>query len=611
MIEVKLTVELVLQGPVLTRSSAPGQPGVDSPMCHDRAGNYCFPYSLIRGRLSQSWKELDEATGGACRAPIAELLGAGSGDVIKDAAGSFEPQRARLSFTDFTHRDGAGDPGRTFRVPRDPAREAAREGSIQVIETPFPAGARVSFEGTIGYIAANRAEADSIRDFIETGLRWTTSFGAERTIGFGQLLEVKIARTEREIICTPPAVTGAPPPEFLDIAITPEAPFCLARRQYKRNLFESADVIPGGALRAAVASTIRDMLRLPSTAMVDGQLPAPWQELGRYFNEVRFLHAFPAPHYSERRPVVAPQSLAYYHENGKQFRDLALCEKPLVLMSPPEAPAFRIDWKDDTETRLDTRCGWNRPVREVRVHTKISREQRRPEDGQLYAYEMVVPQGHWWLARLDFSNITDAAARGAVIAHLRAILALGLRKLGKTKAAAAVEELAGIPPAVGSKPDAIDHRWIITLQTPAIICDPAGLNETSGEAELTVAYDDAFDKLSDSSLVLERYFARQSLAGGYLVRRFQAGRPYNPFLLTDAGSVFVLKATGPEDKARKVIDRWLKHGLELPPWAEDRYGSDYRTCPFLPEDGFGEVAVNLPCHTELKPSPEEVSNAIC
>ena len=98
-----------------------------------------------------------------------------------------------------------------------------------------------------------------------------------------------------------------------------------------------------------------------------------------------------------------------------------------------------------------------------------------------------------------------------------------------------------------------------------------------------------------------RFFASQSLAGGYQVLRFQANKPYNPFLLTDPGSVFVLRASGDIASAQASIAQWLHAGLSLPGWAQARYGNHWRTCPFLPEDGFGEVAVNLPCHVEKKP----------
>ena len=65
---------------------------------------------------------------------------------------------------------------------------------------------------------------------------------------------------------------------------------------------------------------------------------------------------------------------------------------------------------------------------------------------------------------------------------------------------------------------------------------------------------------------LVRFFARQRLAGGYLVLRHQPGKPYNPFLVTEAGSVFVLRPRpGKGDDANKRLDDWLEHGLPLPP----------------------------------------------
>ena len=92
MLEVTFTIRLTLQGPILTQATAIGAIGIDAPMARDSAGQYYLPFSLVRGRLRQSWAELNEATADALPAQgeIDDLLGPSPGKII-----GREPQRGR------------------------------------------------------------------------------------------------------------------------------------------------------------------------------------------------------------------------------------------------------------------------------------------------------------------------------------------------------------------------------------------------------------------------------------------------------------------------------------------------------------------------------------
>jgi hypothetical protein len=172
----------------------------------------------------------------------------------------------------------------------------------------------------------------------------------------------------------------------------------------------------------------------------------------------------------------------------------------------------------------------------------------------------------------------------------------------------------GQDPVSLSNPLPHDGLWIVTLQTPALLCDPDQLDETSGQKELRGVYEESWKQLSDNSLKLERYFVRQRLSGGtYLHGRFgQTKDLYRPYLLTEEGSVFVLKAVeGCEAQAEQQIRKWLACGLPLPAWAVDRYARNaqakdrWRYCPFLPENGYGEIAINLGIHWQKQPQEGE------
>jgi hypothetical protein len=223
------------------------------------------------------------------------------------------------------------------------------------------------------------------------------------------------------------------------------------------------------------------------------------------------------------------------------------------------------------------------------------------------------------LSAVDLSRI-DKVERPAVVKELNEIIGSGLRGLGKTKAQAEMTTLkkGTIMPAHHSSSDPVDGCWIISLQTPALLFDPTfqlvnqpKSNDLENGGGLFAAYAEVWKQLSNDSLMLVRFFAQQQLAGGwYLHRRFQSGKPYNPFVLTDAGSVFVLKAaTEKEVEARRWIDEWLSFGLPLPGWAvneryarEGKLGSHWTNCPYLPENGYGEINVNMSVHFEKRPA---------
>ncbi len=607
MIDATLSVDLILMGPVLSRATEIGNPGIDTPMArlHEK-GPFCIPASLVRGCLRQSLEELESIGFSLLPFTVTELFGAESGNGSNTLT-SFEPARRRLNFTDFALTKKETDmvaPRSRTRIDR--ARGSAMKMALQVMEMPLKAGEQGTFSGRVSYWAKDAAEAATIQDKILTGLRWTTSFGGERTSGYGRLIEVN-SRLDSRMVQAVSFSSAVTVPQLLGLAVRPYAPFCLSKRRTTGNLFESEDFISGSAIRGSLATTLNSLLGRSGPTKIDGNIQPEWAALGLNFNKIRFSHAFPAAESALKRPVFPPLSLVRDSLEKKVF-DIALKPGPELFGNPPRAPKFRIDWKGGDADAF-AYCGWISPQRELIVHTKMNANTRRAEEQSLFAYEMVRPEGRLWLGSIDLSGVPDKD-RSAVTAQLRALISLDLRSLGKTNTRAKADIIDPPPPYHPCNTEPLDDKiWIITLQTPCLLCDPANLNEMSGQKDLEEAYRAIWSDLSGNQLALVRYFATQSLSGGvYLARRFRSGKPYNPFLLTDAGSVFVLTATEDTANVRAVINGWLAHGLPLPAWASDRYGNDYSSCPFMPEDGYGEIAVNLPCH--LKTKPEEAWYAV-
>jgi hypothetical protein len=243
--------------------------------------------------------------------------------------------------------------------------------------------------------------------------------------------------------------------------------------------------------------------------------------------------------------------------------------------------------------------GWTDVPRELRVRTAIDVTTQRAAEEQLFAYQMIVPDGHEWIAYLDLHEV-PAAARDAVFAELHQLLSAGLGPLGKTKmhADVSIEPASAVKAKWTSDSEPLPgRRWVVTLQTPTVLCASDDLRDPTGEG-LRQGYDRTWQELSHGALSLGSFFARQSLAAPRFAGRLPtngAGQ-YYPFVLTDAGSTFVLTATGDLSVAHARIGEWMLRGV---PVREGLLGGsendpDWRRCPYLNRHGYGEIAVNQP-----------------
>jgi len=628
MLKVTLTVTIHLRAPLLTKDSSAGRLGVDAPMARTHAADggdhYVLPFSLVRGRVRDALRDLAaRSTKRKALFFVDDLFGPEPRP--NEAPDPLDPVRGRVCFSDFLGpivpgvrdtllSDGqvalaGGDEGDNpewptmTRIRHDPFLDAAVTGALQVIERPFKAGETVLFKGDIHFIAKEKSDADGVVWQLKRGLAWLARIGADVGVGFGQVTAVTIDEEKQTELPKPAAITSQE--TTLDLTIQVYDPLCIAKRRIADNLFESSDAIPGNVIKGAVATTLMQGFGL--VGKVDGNqpgnVPPEWMPLLRNFERIGFSFAFPCEMEdgdTAHRPTVKPLSLVQ-DRAGTVLKDVALCDRPIVLKDEKgacSASAFDIDWK--SFALAEAEFPWPKVRRELRVRTAIDADARRAKDEALFAYEMVLPHGLAWRARVHLDQVPDGD-RPAVRGALEALFAFGLGNLGKSKA----RWHGGLTAAKQSAPRAAlgGGLWVLTLQTPALLLDPTGLKESSGEKELHEAYRTTFADISGQKLTLGRFFARQSLAGGYVVGRFQRGKPYNPFILTDAGSVFVLQENG--SSAAALIEHWQIHGLDLPTGVRAAYGDTWQSNPYLPCHGFGEVAVNLACHKDLQPKKGE------
>ena len=578
---IDMNITITLSGPLLTRSSTAGAYGLDTAMARDAENTPIFSDSHVIGKLRESLCTLVDA-GIYTSTDIATLFG----ERINGTP-NWTPHPKRLTASDFVLLGEKLEDVR-IRIAIDPERKAARQGAIQFMENLFASGISYRFKGVFRYLTKDEDDDNRIVTMVRDGLRNLTQLGGERGIGYGRVENVEIEIQETPMVAPSPNTKMT---KSFALLIKPTEPFCLTGRRLAGNLFMGREDIPGAAIAGILARTWSIMLGKPTPITLDFDPDRP--ELSRHFNSICFSHAFPAREESFR-PVRWPLSLVRVNDN---IHDIACyCGLNNAILINNQAPAFFVDWKKFGD--VEELFGWADLKRELRVRTAIDSSKRRSANEELFAYQMVLPNPNGWLSKVDLSAV-PVGDREKTGEQIRELLSLGLLGLGKTKAFATVDFLVpddDVIPVFSSDPDhLLDGGWYITLQTSALLCDPSGLDESSGYKDLFDAYKNTWDELSKGTLELNGYFARQSLAGGeYLANRFRNGnsRSYTPWLLTEPGSVFFLKPvqSADPDVARKYINDWLSGGLPLPKWVQAR---DWRKCPYLPQNGYGEIAVNL------------------
>jgi hypothetical protein len=651
MLQLELDLELTVRGPFLSKSAAVGGYGVDAVALRTPDGRPVLPGSQVRGRVREALLDFEQADSGAVTLDdLGDWLGPTA--AIDDDETDHGPRPEAVFFSDFTGSSPVRQQSdRTLtRIQIDRSSGSVVEGAMLAIDPAADVEQELALLGTVELWASSTERLLRALNAVYRALCWAPAYGSFRTVGFGRLVNVRavggricawqgsaqkahqavrqkleelVGRDGRDVLEPPRTVRPSSPERTaasepcvrFDLTVQLLEPFCTGERRTSRNVLVSTKYLSGAVLKGAVAGLLRRIHNLKHDADLREVASGPWKDLANVLSDVRFCAAFPVRSSGpENRPVWQPQS--FVKDPAGRVYDVALCLGPFVFRMGREchAPAFAIDWKN-----CDTpgwKSGWREPDTELRLHTAIDDEWRRAKYEYLFGQELVRPEGVVWRGAGDLSRL-DEAVRPVVPRLLHELLRQATIRIGKTKARARVDVQVRsvLSPALAPCRDPVQpaedtaRLWVITLQSPALLLNPRD-GGISGDSEwLRQLYDAVWKtpEFSDGTLELVRCFTRQSLHGGFLADRAtgRRGHVYYPFLLTDAGSVFVLRAPGDVATAQAKIATWYERGLPLPEWARERYGEDYRTNPFLPQDGFGEIAVNLPCHLDLMPTEIE------
>ncbi|MEM7212959.1 MAG: hypothetical protein AAF479_13885, partial [Pseudomonadota bacterium] len=225
-----------------------------------------------------------------------------------------------------------------------------------------------------------------------------------------------------------------------------------------------------------------------------------------------------------------------------------------------------------------------------RTRVGIDPNRGSTKDGELFTHVLLRTRKLSWHVSAEMPRPTDPAAQ-----IVWDMLCQGLFDLGKTRAVTSTPDLAlkGAAPGFSS-----GSKYKVTLLSPAHICRTEDMvSEAVFTAKLCAYWEfatggagriarEAVDDIPQLMI-----FAEQRLVGGVpaAARRPFGDDFYEPLVLTEAESAFVLEPTGAGDLEQSLTDL-VASGLPRPPGMLPE-PDDHRRTVHMAQNGFGEIRV--------------------
>jgi hypothetical protein len=563
---IELGIELKVRSPFLFQGLANALMGLDATQLRDEEGKPLIPADQVRGVLKEAMCDIASVAPDAVTPEeILSLFGAGSEKaddaVPRDDFEHDRPSRSQLIFSDLTATDSPRDAGETTRVEIDLETGAAKTGHLQIIERVAPMGQVVTFIGTIvAFCPINGGQR--VATALNSALNTVTSIGAFKSPGFGEIASAKIfPKTTAPLL--PPTATAAQ--ERAQFIVTFDRPILVDADWIADNAMLGAAIVPGAVFKGALAELLKRSGISPETdKVVAGPLAA-----------LRISHAVPVNDTVEPTMRPLPLSLISVKDgDAYNFGDALQVPEGNGAMIKGKAGVFLTDWKSDAFSLAAQKLGYassDEPAKLPRTHTAIG-PGGVANDQQLFTTIARSVRGRQWLVTVDGSK--------ALVDQLAA----GLDGVGKTSATATLRKVAQ-PATIQPQPvHGTTDQFAIVLQTPALMLDP------KGDTNVGAQYALYFRTVCPEAKLLN-FYAAQRLAGRYLAtrRRPYGASTYYPFIMTDSGAVFLLQAeAGKAVSLRERLAKLMRTGLPVVT-LKGAAPLDWRNCPFVPENGFGEI----------------------
>ena len=584
-----LEVKLGILGPLMTSGGGDTSRGWDQVFCRSANGKPVINGSHIKGKLKEALIEL-----GKPQSDIGYLFGVAGVDP-KD-----NMKKGALRFESFSQIDSSVIKilDKTSRTAIDKQTGTAKEKSLLSFEAIAKPGEKTLWKGTIEFWARDDSQAEKIKQIIEYGFKWLPAIGSTKGVGYGRIFSVQV-NTFKKLT---KVVFDKTPTDYryLTLEFEFKDDLFVGGIVKKTNYLESETVIPGTVTKGAFARFLNELCGSPGEAAIDENnkvVMDHFPNVCTHFKEIRFLHAFPVLKTQSTRPVTVPKSTVEF--DGGIFRDVTLANSADLIMNK-KAPRFHVDWKGGDKIKKD--FGWATCMTLNKTRTAIKRETRSALEEGLYTFQYLTAFDESgnpvkWTTGIIFPKLEDESQYKLLADEFLKAAKLGWTHLGKRDAQFQLAIRTQETELHIETAPAIPEKCIITLQTDALLFDARSLAQLGSALEMQKVYESYWKELFGDACILSNFYARQKMIGGFQAKRFRDRQKenYYPYVLTEAGSVFVL-----ENVKVDALEELQKTGLPLPEQVaaslpENAY---WQGCPFVPENGYGEFTVNLKWFTE-------------
>jgi hypothetical protein len=576
-------ISLPVRSPVLTAGLSQAGLGIDKSMARNELGEPILPMDHLRGLLLAAFSTLArKPKSGVDLERVASLFGRPADE------GDYEPYSARIILSDFV-ADLCGlpqPPEPSVRIRIDAETGAADEGALLFVEQIAPCETEIPFRGElIAYLTDE--EREDFERWLKKALRLIPAVGSMKSAGFGEVVRDKIEVVQDRTVNVG-SVVACKEVDRLQFEVEFDRPLLVDAERASDNVFVGRTVIPGTVIKGALARKL--------------QLAGGDPQKNTALSAIIVSHAFPLDAAGARElDLPMPQSLVaaageIYSALEAERGIVARREKDGKVVFVPAA--FPGDWKSGDWTKAQQALC--RPAAET--IRKLQRTRVRIDAATWSASEQglftVVARSERidgkakrrWRFTVD-RNDADAAEFHSVMTTLSG----GLDAVGRSDARMNVV-LCKEAPAIAEPQPLRDNHWVVMLKTPALMTDPDDPREAKQQYQAYWQW--AFEQAGLSgNVTLKHFFARQSWAGGYVGKRFRAYGPdrYCPFMLTEAGAVFLL-----EGELQQPLRTLLRTGLPaLPPKEGGKYQLTWQDTPYVPGNGYGQIVVDPEPHRRL------------
>lgn len=612
----KCTVSFNIVSPFITGNGDAPFAMLDATLPRDDKGHIYFNKSLLRGvfrdAVTSLFKRAPEGLAdydvNETKRLINSIFSSGSGDADKGydskseiTAQSYEPNRRFVEFGNLVSSKPFPElqkrnPDLVFtRTARNEVMGSVVEGSLQEIELVASVGQPVEFTSEIIFKKSDDAEA--CLKLLKLAANAICAIGGNKSSGFGQIKGIpkfSELKTLSSLADATPHIEVAQGMKTGVISLCFKEPFLVSAERVGSNGFVGSDIIPGGAIKAALA----DIMDLSS------------DDDKRALTDTIIDHAFPVMAKSDKpiRFSPLPKSLACFG-TGKGILNLGEHTGAFVFqdgdVSAPVAMKLESDWKPsekrailqkDNELFASEHILPFVPDRTLTVRTAIDSETGAAamgdDGGKLFSYELVCPTGcdHYDEKTELLWQFRVSAVNEAFFSKLVNTLKSGIH-IGKTQAyayAAKLDEAKSLNVEPLIKSDS-SLRYQLVLASDCVMFEATQIENKSGI--LRKLYEAYFQNAFGDQIRLHSFFAEQKLAGGYVALRYRGGREhYSPWCLTKAGSAFTLEVpldqqSSFEEKLKNLTDSNL-------PVSSSVNDAGWEACPYTPENGYGSIVVN-------------------